>query len=120
MGLMEFLAFPDEYKKFEKVAKVIARYVARDHTQYQQILDRFFELTGKKDTDSGRIIGYRTKVVHMGERIERLVPHLEKRKQLFLELDGYIRPVLDHMIEYSSMSLEEYTLVRKTLRPFED
>src|SRR5204862_915963 len=74
LGLLEFLAYPDEYQKFEKVSKVIARYVAREPTEYQRLLARFIELTGKKDADTGRIIGYRTRVVHMGERIEQLVP----------------------------------------------
>lgn len=120
LGLLEFLAFPDEYQQFKEVKKVIARYVARDRSEYQRLLDRFLELTGKKDPSTGRIIGYRTKVVHMGERLERLVPNLGQRKQLFIELDGYIRPVLDHMIEHSAMTLAEYLKVRERFRPFED
>jgi len=120
LSLLEFLAFPDEYRKFEEVKKVIARYVARSTTEYQRLLDRFFELTGKKDADTGKIIGYRTKVVHMGERIEALVPNPHERAALFSELDGYIRPVIDHMIEHSKKSFEpEYLNVRDRLRPFE-
>jgi hypothetical protein len=119
LSLLEFLASPDDYQRFQDVTKVIARYVARDRTHYQQILDRFFELTGKKDKSTGQILGYRTRVVHMGERIETLVPDSESRKELFLELDGYIRPVIDHMIEHSEKSLEEYLRIRESLRPFE-
>jgi hypothetical protein len=119
LSLLEFLAYPDEYRKFEDVKKVIARHVARDPTDYQRILDRFFELTGKRDPDTGRFIGYRTRVVHMGERVERLVPDPQARGQLFLELDGYIRPVIDHMIAHSDMRFEDYLKVRDTLRPFE-
>jgi hypothetical protein len=119
LTLLEFLAFPDEYRKFEDVKKVIARYIAHDPTEYQRILDRFFELTGKKDPDTGRIIGYRTRVVHMGERVERLVPDPQARSQLFVELDSYIRPVIDHMAAHSEMRFEDYLRVRDTLRPFE-
>ena len=118
LSLLEFLAYPDEYKKFEEVKKVIARYIAQDPNEYRRLLDRFFELTGKKDPDTGRIIGYRTKVVHMGERIERLVPDREVRKNLFLELDGYIRHVIDHLIAHSEMTFEEYLKIRDSLRPF--
>lgn len=120
LGLLEFLASPEEYQQFKEVKKVIARYVARDHTEYQHLLDRFFELTGKKDPTSGRIIGFRTRIVHMGERIERIVPGSKRRKQLFLELDGYIRPVIDHMIQYSGMALPDYLRIRETLKPYEN
>ncbi len=120
LSLLEFLAYPDEYKTFVEVKKVIARYVARDRTEYQLLLDRFLELTGKKDPASGRIIGYRTRVVHMGERIERIVPGSDRRKQLFLELDRYIRPVIDHMIQYSSLTLADYQPIREDLKPYEN
>lgn len=119
LGLLEFLAYPDEYRKFEEVKKVIARYVARDRTEYQRILNRFFELTGRKDPDTGRIIGYRTRVVHMGERLERLIPNPKSRNELFSELDGYIRPVIDHMILHSEKRFEEYLDERGSLRPFD-
>jgi hypothetical protein len=119
LSLLEFMAYPDEYRSFKDVAKIIARYVARDHSEYQVIKDRFCELTGKKDPVSLRHIGYRTRVVHMGERIEVLVPDPQARRQLFLELDGYIRPVIDHMVTYSERSFDDYLKVRDTLRPFE-
>jgi len=118
LSLLEFLAYPDEYQRFEKVKKVIARYVAREPNEYQRILDRFYELTSKTDPGSGRIIGYRTRVVHMGERIEKLVPNPGARKQLFVELDGYIRPVIGHMITHSDLSFEAYLQQRNALRPF--
>jgi hypothetical protein len=83
------------------------------------MLTRFHELTGMKDPGSGQIVGYRTRVVHMGSRIEHLLPSQEARKQLFLELDGYIRPVIEHMVAHSGMSFESYLELRDTLRPFE-
>ena len=117
-SLLEFLAQPYAYLKFKEVKKVIARYVARDHAEYQTILDRFEELTSKK-TDTDQDIGYRTNVVHMGKRIENLVPDHQALSQLFLELDGYIRPMIDHMISHSEMSFDDYLNVRNLLRPFE-
>jgi hypothetical protein len=119
LSLLEFLAYPDEYQKFEKVSKVIARYVAREPIEYEQLKDRFYELTAKRDDNTNRIIGYRTRVVHMGERIETIVPTHAARTQLFMELDKYVRAVIDHMIVHSEMSFENYLKVRDTLRPFE-
>ncbi len=119
LALLEFLAFPDEYKGFEKVKKVIARYVAKNRNEYDQLLDRFFELPGKKDKESERIIGYRTRIIHMGERIENVVPNEQDRRELFVELDGYIRSVIDHMVKYSELAFDEYLLVREKLRPYE-
>jgi hypothetical protein len=119
LGLLEFLAYPDEYRKFEDVKKVIARYVARDASEYQKLMDRFFELTGKKDANTGKIIGFRTQVVHMGERIERLVPRPSNRRALLRELQLYIGKVIDHMVAHSELTFEDYLKVRETLKPFE-
>lgn len=117
LGLLEFLAYPHDYERFEKVKKVIARYVATNASDYDRLLDRFLELTGKKDA-AGRNIGYRTCMVHMGKRIEDLVPDEAGRTELFLELYEYIKNVIDHMIGYSDKTFEEYKGVRETLRPF--
>lgn len=114
LALLEFLAFPDDYQTFKEVKKVIARYVARNAAEYNKILDRFFELTGKKDDNTGRIIGYRTRLVHMGERLEDIVPDAHKRLELMVELDGYIRSVIDHMNAHSDLSLSEYIMIRNT------
>ena len=34
-------------------------------------------------------------------------------------LDGYIRPVIDHMIAHSEESFENYLKIREALRPVE-
>jgi len=77
-------------------------------------------LTGKKDAITGQEIGYRTRVVHLGDRIEKLVPDASALRKLFAELDGYIRRVMDHMIEHSEMTFADYLLVREALRPYQD
>ncbi len=118
LSMLEFLAYPTEYKAFGEVKKVIARYIATDQSSYNRILDRFFELTGKKDPETHAIIGLRTRVVHIGDRVESLIPDPEQRRLLFAELDGYIRAVLDHMIQHSDIDFEEYVRIRKTFPAF--
>ena len=117
---MEFLAYPEDYKTFKEVKKVVARYVARSRTEYQKILDRFLELTGKKDPTSSKIIGYRTRIVHIGEKIEDIVETDDDLKLLFLELHSYVKAMLDHMISYSHLDLSEYRKERDRLGPFAD
>lgn len=115
LALLEFLAFPDDYQTFKEVKKVIARYAAHSAADYNKILDRFLELTGKKDENTGRIIGYRTRLVHMGERLEDIVPEADKRLDLMVELDGYIRTIIDHMNTHSALELDEYIKERNLL-----
>jgi hypothetical protein len=55
-------------------------------------------------------------MVHLGERIEDIVPEAQGRRELFLELDGYIKAVMAHMIAHSEKSFDEYLLVREALR----
>jgi hypothetical protein len=119
LALLEFLAEPSTYTKFKDVAKIIARYIAKDNEEYTRLLDRFMELTGKKDPITGEFTGYRTRIMHLGGRIELLVPKLADRLDLFRELDGYIRPVLDHMIAHSELPYDEYLEVRGKMKPFE-
>jgi hypothetical protein len=47
LTLLEFLADPRDYRKFEDVKKIVARYVATTREEYARILERFLELTGK-------------------------------------------------------------------------
>lgn len=119
LSLLEFLAYPDEYKRFEDVKKVIARYVAKTPAEYQKLLERFFELTAKKDVTTGKVLGYRTRVVHMGHRIEDIVANNDDGKRLFEELETYIKAVIDHLIKHSDLTWEQYLVVRDGLKPFQ-
>jgi hypothetical protein len=119
LSLLEYLAYPDEYQNFKEVKKIVARYVARTPAEYSQLLERLFELTGKKDPNSQRIVGYRTRVVHMGERLDQIVPDPIERRKLFEELDKYIRAIIDHMIHHSGMAYDAYLKVREEMRPWE-
>jgi hypothetical protein len=115
MSLLEFLAYPKEYQKFKKVKSVISNYIARSATERQKILDRFEELTGKVDKNTNEQIGLRTRIVHIGARLENIVPFEHDRVELFRELDGYIRSVIDHMIRHSSLSFDEYEAVKENM-----
>jgi hypothetical protein len=68
LTLLEFLADPRDYRKFEDVKKIVARYVATTREEYARILERFLELTGKKDPTTQLFIGYHTRIIHIGER----------------------------------------------------
>jgi hypothetical protein len=119
LTLLEFRADPRDYRKFEDVKKIVARYVATTREEYPRILERFWELTGKKDPTTQRVIGYRTRIVHIGERLDTIIPNPDNRRKLFEELDGYIRPIIDHMIAHSQLDFTEYLELRDKMRPFE-
>lgn len=118
ISLLEFLSDPYSYQNFVEVKKTIARYVAKTTADYQRLLLRFKELTGNKDQQTGIERGYRTLIVHLGKRLREIVPGADARRQLFLELDGYIRPIIRHMIEHSDMDWESYVEVRRAMKPF--
>ena len=119
LSLLEFLANPDEYQKFAEVSKIISRYIAKDRHEYKRLLDRFFALTGKKDLATNEYIGLRTRIVHLGGRLEEIIPQEEQRKDLFIELGSYIKAVIDHMIKHSEMTWVDYLAIRDNLRPYE-
>jgi len=78
LALLEFLAEPLAYLKFQDVKKILARYIAKNNSEYRSLLERFLELTGKKDPITGEFTGYRTRIMHLGDRLDRLVPSAEK------------------------------------------
>lgn len=117
MSLMEFLAYPLEYRKFQDVKKIVARHCANDASEYQRILDRFEELTHRRDANNEEA-GYRTRIVHMGDRLEWLIRDANDQRKLLEELDRYIRPMIDHMIAHSALTIDEYLRVRNQLKPF--
>jgi hypothetical protein len=119
LALLEFLAEPRTYIHFKEVKKIIARYVAKNNAEYTRLLERFMELTGKTDPATGEHTGYRTRIMHMGARLQALVPMPEQRAELFRELDGYVRPVLDHMIAHSNLTFDAYVKIREQMKPFE-
>lgn len=105
-GLLEYLAFPSEFRPLKKVRAVVTRYAARTPAEHEQMMKRFQnDLFGPN--------GYRTQIVHNGKRIEQLLSAAADRLALLRELDGYIRPMIDDMIEHSEMPWNEYIERRK-------
>lgn len=120
LTLLEFLASleePGKFKPFKNTKKFVVRYSTTDPTEYQRIMERMVELNGMKD-ETGQNVGYRTQIVHFGKRLESLVPNLDERQELFQELEGYIRAVIDHLIEHSEKSWDDYKLIRDSLGPY--
>ncbi len=116
MNLLEFLAFPDEYKKFELVKKEISCHIAKTVQQYQELLDRFHKLTGKKDNLTGETIGYRTRIVHIGATLEEILTNVQDRNKFLLELQGYICSVIENMIKNMNLTWEDFVEYRKELK----
>ena len=116
MALLEFLADPTDYTKSDEVGRIIGRYVAKNAVEYEKFKARYYELSGKRDT-AGKYTGYRTRIVHMGQKLESILP-FGPRNELLRELDGYVRAVIDHMIERSSWTFDSYKQARLEMTPF--
>lgn len=115
LSLIEFLACPDDYMKFQDIKKVVSKYMTNCPREHERLMERFRELTGKKDETTKQELGLRTNIVHMGARLEQLVKSRSEREDLFRELDGYIRAMIDHMIDHDHMSSSEYENLRNSM-----
>lgn len=115
LSLIEFLACPDGYMKFQDIKKVVSKYVTNCPREHERLMERFRELTGKKDETTKQELGLRTNIVHMGVRLEQLIKSRSEREDLFRELDGYIRAMIDHMIDHAHMSSSEYEKFRNSM-----
>ena len=49
-----------------------------------------------------------------------MIPDRDDRKRLFIELQAYIKAMIDHMISHSDLTWPQYLAVREGLRPFEN
>lgn len=102
--------------KFEDVKKEISCHVAKNQQSYKKLLDRFYELTGQKDEITGEFIGLRTKIIHLGYRLEDIITDQKEIAKLFRELNGYIGKVLSDMINNSNMTWQEFINYRDMLK----
>jgi hypothetical protein len=132
MTLFEFLAYPDGYEKMQDVRKVIARYSGvADTPEYNRISLRFMELTSgvtekqkaqsfvPQDYAPGLDHALRTRLVHHGERFEDVIKSESEQRKFFDELEGFLRPVIEHMIEHSALSFDEYKPLRDSIKVFQ-
>lgn len=117
MTLLEFLANPIDFENFKTVKKTIARYVAKDKADYEQWLEWFFNLTGRRDPVTGQFIGLRTRIVHLGHKLEDCLSD-DGIADLYRQLDRVIGKVITHLIQYSKLDWNDYLAVRDTVGPF--
>lgn len=115
LSLLEYLAYPFEYRKFKIVKQRISKYISNDIKVREKIHERFKVLTGKKDKSTNEELGIRTNIVHYGKRFEDVVTELSERKNIFIELDTYIRAIIDHMIDYDDLEYDEYDNIVDTI-----
>ncbi len=111
MTLLEFLAKPNEYRKWKEAKGDIACHIAKNKQNYHELLNRFMELTSNKKDNIQT--GFRTLIVHHGKFIEDILPDQNERKKLFRELQGYIGKVLFDMLDNLSMSWEDFISFRR-------
>lgn len=115
MTLLEFLASPDGYKKWEKLRGEIACHCANSKQDYLQLIDRFKELASNLD-EFGVQHGFRTLIVHHGKFIEELIPDKKKRRELFRELQTYCTRVLGDMLDNRMLTWSDYANRRSELK----
>jgi len=101
LSTLEFIAGGGEYVKMEGTKTAIAAHVAKTRGRYHEISQRFRELTSDKDPVTGDQKGIRTRIVHMGHRLESIVPDPAERQSLFRDLQGYIGKPIEDLIELS-------------------
>ena len=118
-NLLEFLASlgSSDFRPFKDTKKNLVRYVTNDKVEYKRLMDRLFEMFGKRD-ETGKSVGYRTRIVHLGERLEDIVPRLKDRVALFEELQVIVSEVLKHMIAHSELTWSDYEQLRDSLGPY--
>ena len=108
LGLLEYLASPGKYMNLQKVKAIVVPYVAKTKADHHRLSERFrIDLFGPD--------GYRTKIVHNGDRLEDLIRMSSERSALFNELDGYIRAIINDMIVHSTDTWDAYLQHRMTL-----
>lgn len=97
MTLFEYLADPDHYLAAKKVKGKIAVFNCSNRTEYNTFCERYRVLSED----------YRTNIVHIGRRIEDVIPSGELDK-LFAELHRYVLNVLHNMFRDIFLTWQEF------------
>lgn len=100
MSLLDFLAYPDDYKPMSKAKRRIAAHVANSSDEFQAVLNDVERFTHFVDAD-GRQIGIRTCIVHQGKRFEDLVPEEQAQDAIFNRLENFIGKTISDLIALS-------------------
>jgi hypothetical protein len=109
MSLLEFLAEPSDYLKMKNAKHQIARQVARDRADYDEILEDFRYLSC--DTRTTPKHGLRHDIVHCGRRFEDLADR-SKRVAIFKRLARYACVSIQVMRDRSEQSWESIKELR--------
>lgn len=118
MTLFEFLAEPNEYIQFKKAKTQIAPHIAKTKTEYHDLMKEFEFLTsGVKKAETGEIEGgYRTSIIHIGKRLEDLIPNREEQFELLHKLQKYVSLIIDDMIFSSHLDWGDFVTERQDKR----
>jgi hypothetical protein len=116
MTLFEYLASPFEYEKAQKVKGKVGVHIAKSTTEYHNFCNRFEELGAGIINENGKREGYRTLIVHMGKKLEDIIPEKANQDKLFKELYIYIYAILRVMLYRSLDSWAELENHRADLR----
>ena len=114
MNLFEFLASPGKFENFQEAKKSILIHLCNNRAKYHELSERFKELSGKKD-DEGKEVGYRTRIVHMGDRLEDFL-NPDQIRRLLVELQNYLRVVIYDLLrntDWDWVQMVEYRKDRK-------
>jgi hypothetical protein len=116
MTLLEFLASPFEYKTFKENKKELVSHVARNLREYNELLERFRQLSDFKLDKTGDQLGYRTLLVHHGKFLEDVIPDRLQRIALFKELQMYAGSVIIDLLQRKHLNWSDITAYRKQRR----
>ncbi|MFN3311942.1 MAG: hypothetical protein ACK46Q_00530 [Hyphomonas sp.] len=101
MNLIEYIASPFTYMKMADVKKQIARHVARNLGEYDNILEDFKFLTSEAGAARGPNNGLRHNIIHLGRNLEDLIGP-DERTEMFLRLVSYCAIPIQDMIRFSA------------------
>ncbi len=116
MSLLDFLAYPYDFKRMEVAKREIAAHVAKTPAEYQAILDDVKHLTSDKGYRSLQI-GLRTAIVHQGSRFEKLVPEKRDQDAIFNRLERYIGKTISDLVMLSDESWDAVVAFRNSRKP---
>lgn len=96
MRLFEFIAFPEEYRNFQKVKEKILSHIAKSNNDVIRIRDEFKSYTGGDNNN-----GLRTEIIHNGKLLEDIGKYQDslEREYLFDKLEKYLHFCINDLIE---------------------
>jgi hypothetical protein len=110
-SLIEFLAAPDEYVQMKKAKQMIARQIAMNRADYDEILQDFLYLSSEGGSSKGPKSGLRHNIVHCGKRLEDLADKTE-RIAVFKGLARYVGATIEELLDHSDEDWEAIETLR--------